>query len=127
MYRIILFILLSITASQSSSAESGNTENEINYLLNYISQSTCSFTRNGKTYPAKEAQAHIMKKYEYVNKRGLINATEDFIKYAATKSSFTGTKYTVNCAGEIQPSADWLNEALNQYREQAEKHSNQAQ
>ncbi|MGH6952508.1 MAG: DUF5329 family protein [Vitreimonas sp.] len=42
---------------------------------------------------------------------------EDFIARAATESSFSGQTYSVNCAGQTQPSASWLKQELQRIRQ----------
>lgn len=91
---------------------------EIDHLLIFIEQSNCTFTRNGKAYDSVQAREHIGKKYDYLKKR--ITSAEQFITYTATKSSITGEKYTVTCAGDTQPSKQWLETELNRFRNNSE-------
>ncbi len=92
---------------------------ETRYLLRYIEQSGCEFERNGAVHNAKDAKLHIQKKYDYVN--SFVDTTEDFIKYAATKSSLSGKKYYVTCQGERQTTAQWLLSELSRYREKEQR------
>jgi len=87
---------------------------EIEHLLQYIDASDCSFIRNGKSYDSIDAGAHIRKKYAHIKKR--IKTTEDFIKYAATKSSLSGRPYQIICNGEKMVTAEWLDRELNRFR-----------
>jgi len=89
-------------------------QDEIQHLLRFIESSGCEFERNGTVYDSKEARSHIERKYDYTKSR--VDVTEDFIKYAATKSSMSGNKYQVTCDGKQQTSADWLHNELSRYR-----------
>lgn len=89
---------------------------EISYLLNFIETSDCIFIRNGSRHDPKEAVEHIEKKYNYLKNK--INNTEDFIKFAATKSSLSGKTYMIICNGIEMPTSDWLRIELQQYRAQ---------
>ncbi|MFM2344180.1 MAG: hypothetical protein RLZZ210_790 [Pseudomonadota bacterium] len=94
-----------------------NSKNEISHLLNYINNSNCEFNRNGTWYKSSEAQKHIQKKYDYAINKGVINSTEDFISYAADKSSMTGVKYKIKCAKDKEiTSSEWLNAELTKFR-----------
>ena len=95
-----------------------DTEIEIKHLIGYIENSKCTFIRNGKEYNTKDALVHILNKYEYT--KPWIKSAEDFIKYAATKSSMSGQPYTVRCDGREILCAEWLSEELNLYREKPE-------
>ena len=90
---------------------------EVEHLLGFIEQSNCLFVRNGKTYPADQARQHIGKKYTYLKKR--LRSAEQFILHAASKSSITGTPYTVICDGETLPSRQWLEVELERFRRSA--------
>jgi hypothetical protein len=87
---------------------------QIAYLIDFIRHSPCTFIRNGSDYDGAAAADHIQQKYDYLS--GRINSVEDFITYAATKSSFSGRPYLVRCAdGQEQPAADWLRTELKAY------------
>lgn len=92
------------------------TEEEISHLLQYIEQSDCVFLRNGKTHDSREALEHIQRKYGHVRNR--VDTAEDFIEYAATKSSLTGKAYLVMCGKEEVPTADWLHAELAGFRQE---------
>lgn len=87
---------------------------EIQHLLRFVESSGCVFERNGTVYDSKEARSHIERKYDYIESR--VDETEEFIKYAATKSSMSGRKYQVTCSGKQQTSAEWLHDELSRYR-----------
>ena len=87
---------------------------EIEHLLQYIDTSDCTFIRNGKSHDSKDAGMHIRKKYGHI--KGRIKTTEDFIRYAATKSSMSGRPYQVICNGEKTATAEWLTRELDRFR-----------
>lgn len=88
---------------------------EVAHLLDYIARSNCSFIRNEKIYDAVQARDHISIKYEHVKNR--ISSAEQFITYAASRSSMTGKKYKVTCGKTTMLSNQWLEEELRNYRE----------
>jgi len=110
-YIVFLFIIL--TAAFPANSEESVSQ-EIDHLLQYIESSDCIFIRNGGESSAAEARAHIQKKYNHFKDR--IKNAEDFIKYAATKSSFSGKPYKVRCKGQETLTADWLNTELEKLR-----------
>ncbi len=87
---------------------------EIEHLLQYIDTSDCSFIRNGKSHDSIDASAHIRKKYAHIKSR--IKTTEDFIQYAATKSSLSGRPYQVICNKDKMATAEWLAQELYRFR-----------
>mgnify|MGYP001821698296 CR=1 FL=1 len=115
----ILTIVLLVTVGipvWGGAADPDRTAKEIEHLLAYIGGSTCQFIRNGKSYDAAEARAHIQKKYDYIRSR--VETTENFIRYAASQSSMSGKPYRIRCGDETMPCADWLREELKRYRQQ---------
>ena len=91
-----------------------NKRHEIVHLLEYVRLSGCLLERNGSSYKGEQAVNHIKNKYDYF--RGKIRNTEDFIRYAATKSTLSGKYYTVNCKGHTARTKDWLLKELSVYR-----------
>lgn len=108
---LLLILLLQLPTAFAIDA---NTEQEIDILIDYIGNSSCEFERNGSTVTPAKARAHIELKYG--NTRSFIDSTDDFIDYAATKSSLSGRAYKVRCDGVEQPTAQWLREALKRIR-----------
>ncbi len=98
----------------SSTLVLADMQDEIQHLLRFVESSGCEFGRNGTVYDSQEARSHIERKYDYIKSR--VDETEDFIKYAATKSSMSGKKYQVTCNGKQQTSAEWLHDELSRYR-----------
>jgi len=87
--------------------------------LDYILKSNSVFIRNGREYTADKAADHIRKKY--VHYRDEIESPEDFIRLAATKSMMSGKPYQVKLEdGRKILCADWLTEALTEYRARAD-------
>ena len=96
---------------------SSDAKEQIDHLLTFIATSPCKFMRNGKWYESSEAVEHIKKKYHYVLGKGWVVSPEDFVKYAATKSSMSGKSYKVKCGDSPEiDSADWLLDELKRYR-----------
>ena len=93
-------------------------DSEIDHLLQYIETSDCTFIRNEEIHDSQDAGEHIRNKYAYVKKR--IKSAEDFIRYAATKSSMSGKPYQVICNGIKMPTAEWLTDELSRYREKTQ-------
>lgn len=112
--RDLLLAAFLVCAAASAPAAEPRTRTEIGHLLDFISASSCVFLRNGDSYPAAEARAHIERKYEYLGNR--VRTAEDFIVGAATKSSMSGEHYLVHCGERKISSAAWLNEELARYR-----------
>lgn len=109
------FALAALVASHDASAAPPAPEvrNEVTQLLAHLEASDCRFFRNGSWHEAREARAHLQRKYDYLAKRGLIARTEDFIERAATRSSVSGHRYRVRCGTQnAVDGATWLNEAL---------------
>lgn len=92
-----------------------NKRHEVAHLLTFVKQSGCEMKRNGSWYNGEEAVAHIRKKYDYFRRE--IESTEDFIKFAASKSTMSGQYYTARCNGrDIGKIRDWLLRELTVFR-----------
>ena len=89
-------------------------DQEISYLLEYVSASGCIFHRNGSDHNSADAADHLRLKL----RRGgrYADTAEHFIERLASKSSWTGEVYTVTCEGQQQTSEQWLKGALQDYR-----------
>ena len=93
------------------------TKTEIGHLLSALGASQCEFYRNGSWHDAPAAQAHLMKKYEYLLDKGRITTTERFIADAGSESSMSGERYQVRCPDRpSEPSATWLTNELARLR-----------
>jgi len=100
----ILFVSPAHSATPSPVAR-----DEIASLLMRLKASGCQFKRNGAWHSADEAQVHLQRKLDYLQKRGAVATAEQFIERAATRSSVTGQAYLVKCGNMPPvPSAEWL-------------------
>lgn len=82
---------------------------EIDALLSRLANSTCEFYRNGSWHSAAEAKSHLLGKLRYLEGKGLVQNTEQFIELGASKSSVSGEPYLVKCAnGSVVNSGTWL-------------------
>lgn len=117
--KVMLLVFSIVPASAVIAADSSEqVSKEITQLISFVENTNCKFKRNGSWYNGEEAAKHITKKYRYVKKRGLIKTAEDFIHYAASKSSMSGKVYTVQCNDrELITCSDWLTAELKTYRE----------
>jgi hypothetical protein len=92
-------------------------QQEISHLFSYLKASGCQFNRNGSWYSPEDAAGHLDDKYQYLLKHDMVNSAEDFIEYAATKSSFSGRAYLVKCgAAEPVETGAWFRAELQKYR-----------
>lgn len=97
------------------SAHADTANDEIVYLLDAIGTSGCTFVRNGKSHSAEEARSHLSMKYRRGSKYA--GSAEKFIERLASKSSFSGKPYYMECEGEPRQEAGvWLSEQLAAYR-----------
>ncbi len=95
-----------------------NQRQEVAHLLAVVANTPCRIIRNGEAHGGAEAVAHIKRKYAYY--RDEITNTEDFIDYAATKSSLSGRPYRIRCAGRPERTTGaWLMQVLKRYREKS--------
>jgi hypothetical protein len=113
-FLIFTAFLFFISASSLPAGSIETVNREIDHLLQYIENSDCIFIRNGRESNAAKAQAHIQNKYVYV--KGRVKTAEDFIKYAATKSSMSGKPYKLRCSKKEIYVADWLYSELRKLR-----------
>jgi len=82
---------------------------EISELLSRLESSQCEFNRNGTWYAPEKARNHLERKLAYIEARGDLKSTEQFIELAATRSSFTGRAYQVRCPSSPAVSSQtWL-------------------
>ena len=117
----IIFLVIFSLSSQLLAEAPVQQQKEIRYLFSFIKDSQCKLNRNGTDYPAEEALEHIAKKYSYFKNE--IKTTEDFIKFAATKSTLSGKYYTVNCGdNKTLKTQQWLLAELSRYRSENSMH-----
>jgi len=110
MKRLLLFLLaVSFAAAGGAASLSPAARAEIDALLSRLEASSCTFNRNGTWYPATEAKSHLLRKLKYLEDRGAVQSTEQFIERAASSSSTTGQPYLVKCgSGAPVQSGTWL-------------------
>jgi len=105
---------LSCTAAAESPAQA---EKDISYLLEFVATSNCTFVRNGERYDGADTADHLRDKYNRDKRH--VHSAEQFISRVASKSSLTGTPYTVKCEdSEPETTGRWLHQALAVYRNQ---------
>jgi hypothetical protein len=98
-------------------AAAGELAAEIAHLLEAVAESGCTFIRNGSEHSAQNAREHMEMKYAHVKRR--VRTSEQFIEYAASRSSITGFAYTIRCGDLETPSGEWLIAELARYRAEA--------
>jgi len=88
---------------------------EVEHLLNFVATTSCIINRNGTLHNGPDALSHIKKKYAYF--RDDISTTEEFIERSASKSTFSGKAYSVQCgANKTTTTQYWLMTELKSYR-----------
>lgn len=113
MRRALAALMLALSVAAAPAAPPADAQREIDGLIAALGQSGCQFQRNGRWYPAGDAQAHLRRKYDWLRKRDLVDSAEQFIDRAGTGSSLSGQAYRVRCAGRpAEPSAAWLRARL---------------
>lgn len=107
-FRLFLLTALLATAAAAASVPPA-ARAEIDGLLARLEKSACRFNRGGTWYTGAEAKAHLLRKLKYMEDRGMIQTTEQFIERAASSSSTIGEPYLVKC-GDAPPvkSGLWL-------------------
>jgi hypothetical protein len=114
MRRFLLFLLTcTFVAAGTAAPLSPAARTEIDGLMSRLEASGCEFSRNGTWYPATDAKAHLLRKLKYLEDRGAVQTTEQFIELAASSSSTTGQLYLVKCGGSASvQSGAWLRSEL---------------
>ena len=105
-----------------ASPTSAPVRTEIEALLNRLQASGCEFNRNGSWYDGAKARSHLLGKLEYLEGKGTIASSEQFIELAASASSSSGKPYEVRCGSAApMPSAKWLTRELAAIRSPAKR------
>lgn len=95
---------------------------EIDALLGKLQASGCQFNRNGSWHTGADAKGHLIRKLEYLQDKGTVGSTEQFIELAASRSSASGKPYLVRCGSEAPvESRLWLGRELSSIRAGAGK------
>jgi hypothetical protein len=116
--RLLLSLLICCVAITATAAPlSPAARAEIDGLLVRLVASGCEFNRNGSWYTAAEAKSHLLQKLKYLEDRGMVQTTEQFVEMAASRSSISGQPYLVRCgsSGPVQ-SGQWLRSELHDLR-----------
>lgn len=114
---LLPFILIASIQSVFATEAPPAVRAEINALFKQLQVSGCQFNRNGSWYSGEQAQAHLSKKIDYLEKKDQLKTTEDFINLAASSSSTSGQSYLVRC--NKQPTVEskvWLLDQLKMLR-----------
>ena len=110
-------LLLAIAVLLPAPVFASDTETEIDHLITAVSESGCTFIRNGSRHDAEDAASHMRMKYRRAKRHA--KTAEMFIERLASKSSFSGKPYAIECPGsEAVPSGEWLTARLQEYRHQ---------
>jgi hypothetical protein len=114
MRRLLVFLLASaFVAAGSAATLAPVARTEIDTLMARLEASGCEFNRNGTWHAAADAKSHLLRKLKYLEDRGSVETTEQFIELAASGSSMTGKPYLVKCGNAAaQESATWLRAQL---------------
>jgi hypothetical protein len=118
-FRTSSLVAVLLIAASSVWAEEQTVTVEVDYLINAVSESGCNFVRNGKEHTPSEAADHLQMKA----RRGkrYYDTTEEFIDRIASKSSWSGNPYLIQCDGQPDvPAADWFSRVLTEYRVSSE-------
>jgi hypothetical protein len=88
---------------------------EVGYLIDAVSESGCTFVRNGKEHTASEAADHLQMKAR--KGKRYYDTAEEFIERIASKSSWSGKPYMIQCADQpAVTAANWFSHVLLEYR-----------
>ncbi|RSZ58530.1 DUF5329 domain-containing protein [Massilia atriviolacea] len=119
MKRLLIAALATVcwSAGSASAAAPEATRTEVARLLDAVEKSQCQFNRNGSWHDARQARAHLQKKFDYLEKKKLVTTTESFIERGASSSSMSGDPYQIRCPGTpAVASAAWLKGELARLR-----------
>lgn len=116
MLRLLIPLFLSLTLSPAF-ADDQAMNTEIDFLLESVAGSDCTFIRNGDEHQAADARDHLQMK----RRRGkrFFDSTEEFIERLASKSSWSGKPYRIRCGGEEVNAGDWFTALLTEHRNQS--------
>jgi hypothetical protein len=113
--RVAILSVLQFTAARAEPTPVVRAE--VEYLLQSIETSGCTFLRNGSWYSGSRAKAHLRAKYDDLAAKDQIATAEDFIDKGATRSSMTGQPYKIRCGTDADVETNqWLRAALARYR-----------
>lgn len=113
-HTLMVTLLLSVTGVAAGDIDQTQL-NEIHQLIAAIETSNCQFIRNGSRHDSDTAANHLRLKL----KRGgsYISNSEEFIDRLASKSSWSGKAYTIECPNQdTLTSSQWLHRELLELR-----------
>ena len=113
--KLLIFLVAAMTVASGIAHAS---DAEIERLLQFVGTSGCSFERNGSMHAPAEAEAHLRRKLAAAN--GRVKDAETFIDRVASKSSWTGQAYRVDCADQELLARDWLYTELQRIRDETQ-------
>jgi hypothetical protein len=88
----------------------------IEYLIEFVRDSSVIFIRNGDPHDAKEAADHLSQKYSYAKSN--LSSADEFIEKVASQSSMSGKLYVARFKdGSERSVKGWLSEELIKYKE----------
>lgn len=92
-------------------------QQKIAYLITSVADlHDAAFIRNGKSYDAQQAAAHLRLKLRFAGDRAA--TAEGFIACCATRSSMSGIKYTIRFSdGRVVDAATYLHNRLAAYEQ----------
>jgi hypothetical protein len=100
-------IMAAVVVLTRVAAGAEDLEATVAHLLDRVKTSDAVFIRNGKEHSARDAAAHMRKKYEHFKKD--IKTPKDFIRLAATRSLLSREAYMVRTGdGRLLPCAQWM-------------------
>jgi hypothetical protein len=113
--RIGALLLLCLLLGTPALADDATMNTEIDYLLDTVASSDCTFIRNGKEHGPEDARDHLNLKRR--KGKRYFSTTEEFIDRLASSSSWTGKPYRIRCGdGEAQLAKTWFSGILQKYR-----------
>jgi hypothetical protein len=110
--KLMLAFLLAMAAVTAVAKPPMTETQKIEALIDSIQQiKGAVFIRNGSEYSADQAIHHLRMKWDSAGSR--VKTAQDFIKYCASESSFSGKKYQIRFPdGKVEDSEDYFNEQL---------------
>lgn len=112
--RIFLAACLLAACGLLRAAEGTALDEEIDFLIAAVADSTCTFIRNGREHDAAAASEHLQMKRE--RGRRYYDSTEQFIERIASKSSWSGKDYLIRCDDLTVTANEWFSDRLAEYR-----------
>ncbi len=112
---LLLSALLMPAWAAPSASRPLTEQQKIAYLISSVAHlQNAAFIRNGKSYDAQQAAAHLRLKLRFAGDRA--TTAESFIACCATRSSMSGIKYTIRFHdGRIVDAATYLQSRLAAY------------